>query len=112
MHLHEYPITASCNCCSGQRRRQNPIAGTGIPCSPGTLHRMRCVENHAVTCFPHPIKRTHVGNQVVVTESRTSFGETELFVFKGAQFLGDISHVPWRQKLPFLYVDSPPGLRS
>ena len=70
------------------------------------------IKNHAIASLAQPIERTHVGDEVVIAETSAALGETELLIAKRNQFLGDISHIPRREKLTFLDVDSAPRFRS
>src|SRR4029077_15872412 len=43
-------------------------------------------------------------NQIVIAERYPAFGEQDLVVPRRANFFYDVADVPWREKLPFLYV--------
>ena len=70
------------------------------------------VENHAISGLPHPIERTHVGNEVVIAETSAALRETEFLIAKRGQLLRDIAHVPRRKKLTFFYIDRATRFRS
>src|SRR5262245_17035184 len=70
------------------------------------------VKNHVIAGVAQPGERTHISNEVVITETGTALGETEFLISEGNQLLGDIAHVPWREKLTFFYVHSAPRFRG
>src|SRR5207244_13210644 len=110
--LHEDSIASGCHRRSGECRRQNTVARCRVPCSTWTLYRMCRVKNHAISGLPHPIERTHVGNEVVIAETRAALRETEFLIAKRRQLLRDIAHVPRRKKLTFFYIDRATRFRS
>src|SRR4029077_6776544 len=69
------------------------------------------IENNAISRFAHPIERTHISHEIIVTERRAALGKTEFVVPERNEFLGDVLYVPRREKLTFLYVNRSPGFR-
>src|SRR5258707_3108119 len=70
------------------------------------------IENNAITCAAHPVKRAHVGDEVVMPKGGAALGEAKLRVAEGDQFLGNVSHIPRREELTFFYVNRTTRLGS
>src|SRR5215469_16792644 len=70
------------------------------------------IENDAIACITHPVERPHVGNEIIIPKRGAALGETKLCVAEGNQFLGDVSHIPWRKELAFFYIDRTARFRS
>src|SRR4051795_697511 len=111
MNLHKNPVATHCHGGPSQSRCEDSIAGGRIPCSTRPLHRMCCVEDHAVSGFAYPMKRAHVSDEIVVTKRGAAFGETKLRVAKSDQFFSNIRYVPRREELTFFDINCPSGLR-
>src|SRR6266478_8565332 len=101
MHFHENSIATSGHRRARQHRRKDAVPGRYVPRAAWPLRRMRSVENDSVTLLANPIKRAHVGHQIVVTEGGAPLGETEFIIAERDQFFGNVFHVPWREKLTF-----------
>ena len=66
---------------------------------------MSRVKNHAISRFPNPGQRAHIGDEIVIAEGGSAFGEHELFSAELFKLLRNICYFPRREKLPFLHVD-------
>src|SRR5262249_32915818 len=86
---------------------ERTISRSARPGASGTLNGMGCVENYMRSGLPHPGKRTHIGHEVVVTETRAAFREDEPFASECAELFRDVPHIPLSRKLPFLNVHHP-----
>src|SRR6266446_10991228 len=105
MHFHKDAVASGRDGSTRQHRRQFGIAGCGVPCSAGPLHRVRRVEDYAITRLAHPMERAHIGDEIVVTEGRAALRETEFFVAESDELFRNVLHIPRREELTFLYVD-------
>src|SRR6185437_13323621 len=76
----------------------------------GKLDRMSCVEDHRREA-PHDGERSHIDYEIVVAETRSTFGEENPLVSTLADFLHGMLHVPGGHELSFFYVDGAAGLR-
>src|SRR4051812_14761211 len=70
----------------------------------GQLHRMRGIEDYWRKSA-HDRQRSHVNDQVVVSETGSAFGEKDAVIASGTALFNGVLHVPRRDKLPFLDVD-------
>ena len=78
MNLHEDSVASNGHGRSGQRWRQNAVAGRRIPRPAGSLDGMCSIEDHPITSFTYPIERAHIGNEVVISKGGAPLGETKL----------------------------------
>src|SRR5439155_10644722 len=70
----------------------------------GKLQAMRDVENNRHAKSLHDGKGAKVDDEIVVAERRAALRQHAAFVSRLAHLVDDVLHLPWRQKLSFLYV--------
>src|SRR5437868_15055865 len=96
MSLDKNSLRARGNCC--HREMGDEFARTAARSSfakPGTLHAVSCVEYHGcIAGVTHPAKRSHVDDEIAVSEKSASLGDR------------DLSRATGRLTLPYLF-DSP-----
>ncbi len=73
---------------------------------------MRRIKDDAISGLANPIKRAHIGDEIIVAKGCSALGETEFFVAEGDEFVGNVSHIQWREELTFFYIDRAIRLRS
>src|SRR6266446_4415421 len=105
MHFHKDAVASGRDGSTREHRRQFGIAGCRVPCSARPLHRVRRVEDYAITRLAHPIERAHIDDKIVVTESRAALREPEFFVAERDELFRNVFHIPRREELTFFYVD-------
>src|SRR5438876_11590608 len=64
---------------------------------------MRGIEYHRHK-FPHDSERTHVDDEIVVSETRASFGDEDFVISRRVAFLDHVLHVPRRDELALLDI--------
>src|SRR5438445_13882223 len=64
---------------------------------------MRSVKNHG-SKFPHDRERTHVDDEIVVSETRASLGDEDFVISRRMALLDHVLHVPRRHELALLDV--------
>src|SRR5258708_1237696 len=116
MNLEKNSVYARGHGCARQERDELRLSSTYrgaavIRLRGRKLHRMRRVKYDGRK-LPHDGERTHVYNQVVIPEGGAALGEKHLRVSRLAAFLDGMTHVPRRNKLPFLDVDGPAAERG
>src|ERR1700686_3255248 len=104
MHFHKDAVASGRYGSTRQHRRQFGIAGRGVPCSAWPLHRVRGIENYAITRLAHPIERAHIRDEIVVTEGCATLRETKFFVAECDELFCNVLHIPRREELPFFHV--------
>src|SRR5205807_9801345 len=105
MHFHKDAVASGRDGSTREHRRQFGIAGCRLPCSARPLHRVRRVEDYAITRLAHPIERAHIGDEIVVTESCAALHETEFFVAERDELFRNVLYIPRREGWSFYYVD-------
>ena len=65
---------------------------------------MRRIKDRAVSGLANPVERSHIGHEVVISERNTAFRETEFWIAEGDELVGNISNIPWREKLAFFNI--------
>jgi hypothetical protein len=69
---------------------------------------VRCVKDYRRKIAHHG-QRTEIDNQGVVAKASATLGEEDALVTGGANFLDWVGHIPGRNELAFLDVDSTAG---
>src|SRR5215213_1330772 len=69
---------------------------------------MRHVEDYRNAKLAHNRKRAHIDDEVVITKTRASFRQQELFTTYFPSLIDDVAGVLRREKLTFLDVNSLP----
>src|SRR5205085_561078 len=72
----------------------------------GHLDAMSGVEDDGPAELTHDCQRTHVGDQVVVSERRAALREHDAVSTNRGDLIDHITHVPWRKELALLHVDT------
>ena len=124
MRFHEQAVDTGGHCRRGERR--NVLARAAARptlAAPRLLHRMRRVEDHGrIACGAHPGNRTHVDDEVAVSEEGAALGDGDLITVRqrrafaaataGTHLRRGPPH-PFRlQPLALLDVDRQPGRAS
>ena len=65
---------------------------------------MRRIKDRAVSGLANPVERSHIGHEVVISERSAAFRETEFWIAEGDKLVGNISNIPWREKLAFFNI--------
>src|SRR5687767_6719045 len=90
-----------------QHRRQNSVSRGSIPTSSRTLNRVCRVENHPISKLPNPVKRPHIGHEIVVAKAYASFSKEKPVIPKRYELLRNILHIPRGEKLSLLDIYNP-----
>src|SRR5437667_5691300 len=104
VHLHEDTVASHGHRGPRQCRRENAVSRSGAPCPARPLNRMRRIKDRAVSGLANPVERSHIGHEVVISERSAAFRETEFWIAEGDKLVGNISNIPWRQKLAFFHI--------
>src|SRR5947207_9886596 len=70
---------------------------------------MRRIEKDGISFFAHPNERAHVRDEIIVTESRSAFGETKFLTAKRLQLFRNVFYVPWSKELSFFHIHGTTG---
>src|SRR5262245_30006377 len=105
MRLHEDARYARGDGGAREHRNHFALPARRVTESARHLHRMRRVVDDRATRRAHDRERSHVRNQVVVTERCTALADHDLLIAGGARFVDDVDHVARREELSFLDVD-------
>src|SRR5438309_200414 len=111
-NLHKDAVAPRRNGGPRQHRRKNAVTGSCVPCSTWPLHGMRRIKDDAISGLANPIKRAHIGDEIIVAKGCSALSETEFFVTEGDEFVGNVSHIQWREELTFFNIDRAIRFRS
>ena len=70
------------------------------------LDAMRGIEHNRTARLGENGQSAHIADQRVVAEARAPFREQDFVIPGASNFVGDVRHVPRRQELTLLHVDS------
>src|ERR1041384_4941825 len=101
--FHEEPVDADRD--TGPRNWKDELRPSPrAVAAPRKLNRMRGIEDHRVSEFPHDAQRSHVHDQVVVAECRPALGQQDVLIPGRRHFCGLVAHVLRSHELPLLDV--------
>ena len=67
------------------------------------------VKNHRKSGAAHLRQASHVTDQRIIAERGSPFCKQNTLIARLDQLIGNMFHIPRRQKLPFFYIDYSPG---
>ncbi len=107
--FHEDAIDAGGDGCAGKDRGEFAISAGGAAESAGALHRVGGVKDDGQAFLADPVKRAHVGDEVVIAEGGAALGDQEAIATEGAHFVPDVDGVPGGEELAFFDVHGAAG---
>ena len=107
--LEEQSIRARRHGATREHRRKFALATGLVAATARELHRMRCVEEHGPPGPAQQRNRPHVGDEVVVAEGRTPFGQEELAAAGLRGLPGHLFHLSGGKELSLFKVHNPAG---
>jgi len=104
MNFHEESIHSGAGCRTGQGLDEFTLAtGLGSPTT-RQLHTMCSIENHRVAEAPKDGKGSHIHDEIIVTERRSSLGQDDPPASGLLYFFHCVTHFLRREELALLYI--------
>src|SRR5215471_19989815 len=88
------------------------LTSRALALAAGQLKAVRDIKNDGAAQLSHDGERAEIDHKIVVAERRATLGQHESLAARLARLGNNIFHLPGCEKLPFLDVDDPAGLRS